>query len=78
MQLGLFALEVAVAHLVHFFSWELPDLMKSIELDMDNVLALTAPRATRLVLDLMAMNVMGRTYRGVRANSGGWHHQRFT
>ncbi|XP_051141511.1 cytochrome P450 84A1 [Andrographis paniculata] len=48
MQLGLFALEVAVAHLLHCFTWELPDGMKPAEMDMDDVFGLTAPRATRL------------------------------
>ncbi|KAL2520452.1 Cytochrome [Forsythia ovata] len=48
MQLGLYALEVAVAHLLHCFTWELPDGMKPSELDMDDVFGLTAPLATRL------------------------------
>lgn len=49
MQLGLYALEVAVAHLLHCFTWELPDGMKPSELDTEDVFGLTAPRATRLV-----------------------------
>ncbi|XP_042022527.1 cytochrome P450 84A1-like [Salvia splendens] len=49
MQLGLYALEVAVAHLLHCFTWELPDGMKPGEMDMDDVFGLTAPRATRLM-----------------------------
>ncbi|KAL3818804.1 hypothetical protein ACJIZ3_004709 [Penstemon smallii] len=49
MQLGLYALEMAVAHLLHCFTWELPDGMKPSELDMGDVFGLTAPRATRLV-----------------------------
>ncbi|KAF6160535.1 hypothetical protein GIB67_019475 [Kingdonia uniflora] len=49
MQLGLYSLELAVAHLVHCFSWELPDGMKPSELDMMDLFGLTAPRATRLV-----------------------------
>ncbi|KAA8547455.1 hypothetical protein F0562_003681 [Nyssa sinensis] len=49
MQLGLYALEMAVAHLLHCFTWELPDGMKPSELDSDDVFGLTAPRATRLV-----------------------------
>ncbi|KAL6583240.1 hypothetical protein OROMI_005318 [Orobanche minor] len=48
MQLGLHALEMALAHLLHSFSWELPDGMKPSELDMGDVFGLTAPRATRL------------------------------
>lgn len=48
MQLGLYALEVAVAHLLHCFTWELPDGMKPSELDMDDIFGLTAPLATRL------------------------------
>ncbi|KAJ6739151.1 CYTOCHROME P450 FAMILY MONOOXYGENASE [Salix koriyanagi] len=49
MQLGLYALEMAVAHLLHCFTWELPHGMKSDELDMNDVFGLTAPRAVRLV-----------------------------
>ncbi|KAH7519958.1 hypothetical protein FEM48_Zijuj08G0092500 [Ziziphus jujuba var. spinosa] len=49
MQLGLFALELAVSHLLHCFSWELPDGMKPSELDMNDVFGLTAPRASRLI-----------------------------
>lgn len=49
MQLGLYALEVAVAHLVHSFTWELPDGMKPSELDMGDVFGLTAPKAIRLI-----------------------------
>ncbi|KAL5819200.1 hypothetical protein ACOSQ4_023042 [Xanthoceras sorbifolium] len=49
MQLGLYALELAVAHLLHCFKWDLPDGMKPSELDMSDVFGLTAPRATRLV-----------------------------
>nr|ABS53040.1 Cald5H [Leucaena leucocephala] len=49
MQLGLYALEMAVAHLLHCFSWELPDGMKPSEMDMSDVFGLTAPRASRLV-----------------------------
>lgn len=49
MQLGLYALEQAVAHLLHCFTWELPDGMKPSELDMGDVFGLTAPRATRLM-----------------------------
>ncbi|OIT22419.1 PREDICTED: cytochrome P450 84A1-like [Nicotiana attenuata] len=49
MQLGLYALEMAVAHLLHCFTWELPDGMKPSELKMDDIFGLTAPRANRLV-----------------------------
>lgn len=49
MQLGLYALELSVGHLLHCFTWELPDGMKPSELDMSDVFGLTAPRATRLV-----------------------------
>ncbi|KAM5546705.1 cytochrome P450 84A1 [Rosa sericea] len=49
MQLGLYALELAVGHLLHCFSWELPDGMKPSELEMNDVFGLTAPRASRLV-----------------------------
>uniref|UniRef100_A0A2P2KMR9 Cytochrome P450 family protein n=2 Tax=Rhizophora mucronata TaxID=61149 RepID=A0A2P2KMR9_RHIMU len=48
MQLGLYALDLAVTHLLHCFTWELPDGMKPSELDMNDVFGLTAPRATRL------------------------------
>ncbi|XP_058187111.1 cytochrome P450 84A1-like [Rhododendron vialii] len=49
MQLGLYSLEMAVAHLLHCFKWELPDGMKPSEMDMGDVFGLTAPRATRLI-----------------------------
>lgn len=49
MQLGLHALDMAVAHLLHCFTWELPDGMKPSQLDMHDVFGLTAPRAVRLV-----------------------------
>ncbi|CAK9157065.1 unnamed protein product [Ilex paraguariensis] len=49
MQLGLYGLEMAVAHLLHCFTWELPDGMKPSELTTDDVFGLTAPRASRLV-----------------------------
>ncbi|KAL6993469.1 hypothetical protein U1Q18_011586 [Sarracenia purpurea var. burkii] len=49
MQLGLYALEMAVAHLLHCFTWELPDGMKPSELNMGDVFGLTAPRETRLI-----------------------------
>lgn len=49
MQLGLYALELAVAQLAHCFTWELPDGMKPSEMDMGDVFGLTAPRAVRLV-----------------------------
>lgn len=48
MQLGLYALEMSVAHLLHCFTWELPDGMKPSEMDMGDIFGLTAPRATRL------------------------------
>jgi ferulate-5-hydroxylase len=49
MQLGLYALELAVTHLLHCFTWELPDGMKPSEMDMSDVLGITAPKASRLV-----------------------------
>ncbi|KAG6647100.1 cytochrome P450 84A1-like [Carya illinoinensis] len=49
MQLGLYALDLAVANLLHCFTWELPDGMKPSELDMNDVFGLTAPRASRLI-----------------------------
>ncbi|RVW93284.1 Cytochrome P450 84A1 [Vitis vinifera] len=49
MQLGLYGLDLAVAHLVHCFSWELPDGMKASDLDMSDLFGLTAPRAIQLV-----------------------------
>ncbi|MBA0631512.1 hypothetical protein Godav_000383 [Gossypium davidsonii] len=49
MQLGLYGLELSVAHLLHCFNWELPNGMKATELDMSDSFGLTAPRATRLV-----------------------------
>lgn len=49
MQLGLYAVEMTVAHLLHCFDWELPNGMKPSELDMCDVFGLTAPRAVQLV-----------------------------
>ncbi|KAM7251430.1 hypothetical protein ACFE04_023313 [Oxalis oulophora] len=49
MQLGLYALDLGVAHLLHCFTWELPDGMKPSELDMSDVFGLTAPKASRLI-----------------------------
>ncbi|KAL5976550.1 hypothetical protein ACLOJK_020883 [Asimina triloba] len=49
MQLGLYAMELAVAQFVHCFRWELPDGMKPSELDMSDMFGLTAPRAVRLL-----------------------------
>jgi ferulate-5-hydroxylase len=49
MQLGLYALDLAVAHLLHCFTWELPDGMIPSEMDMSDVFGLTAPRAIRLI-----------------------------
>nr|XP_027099749.1 cytochrome P450 84A1-like [Coffea arabica] len=49
MQLGLFAVEMAVAHLLHCFQWELPDGMKPSDVDTNDVFGLAAPRASRLV-----------------------------
>ncbi|XP_039141457.1 cytochrome P450 84A1-like [Dioscorea cayenensis subsp. rotundata] len=48
MQLGLYGLELAVAQLLHCFTWELPDGMRPEELDMEDVFGLTAPKAVRL------------------------------
>ncbi|OIV99516.1 hypothetical protein TanjilG_17326 [Lupinus angustifolius] len=49
MQLGLYAVELSVAHLLHCFNWELPNGMKHSELDMNDMFGLTAPRAVQLV-----------------------------
>ncbi|XP_057783137.1 cytochrome P450 84A1-like [Salvia miltiorrhiza] len=49
MQLGLYALELTVAHLCHAFNWELPNQMKPDDLDMNDLFGLTAPRAVQLV-----------------------------
>ncbi|XP_059623538.1 cytochrome P450 84A1-like [Cornus florida] len=49
MQLGLYALEMAVAHLLHSFTWELPDGMKPSEIDVGDIFGLTAPKAIRLM-----------------------------
>ncbi|KAJ3680101.1 hypothetical protein LUZ60_016379 [Juncus effusus] len=49
MQLGLYAVELAVANLMHCFDWTLPDGMKPSELDMDDVFGLTIPRAVQLM-----------------------------
>lgn len=49
MQLGLYALELAVAQLVHCFTWSLPEGSNPSDIDMTDVFGLTAPRAQRLV-----------------------------
>ncbi|KAK1262309.1 Cytochrome P450 84A1 [Acorus gramineus] len=49
MQLGLYALYMAVVQLLHCFEWELPEGTKPSELDMSDVFGLTTPRAERLV-----------------------------
>ncbi|WOK91574.1 hypothetical protein Cni_G00265 [Canna indica] len=49
MQLGLHALQLAVAQLAHCFTWALPDGMKPSELNMEDSIGLTAARAVRLV-----------------------------
>ncbi|XP_054785475.1 cytochrome P450 84A1-like [Prosopis cineraria] len=49
MQLGLYALEMTVAELLHCFEWELGKGMKPSEVDMSDVIGLTAPKAVRLV-----------------------------
>lgn len=49
LQLGVYSLEVAVAHLLHCFTWELPNGMKASEMKMEDVFGLTAPLANRLV-----------------------------
>ncbi|KAK9062037.1 hypothetical protein SSX86_019221 [Deinandra increscens subsp. villosa] len=49
MQLGLYTLEMAVARLLHCFTWQLPAGMKPSEIDMSDVFGLTAPKASRLV-----------------------------
>ncbi|PHT49769.1 Cytochrome 84A1 [Capsicum baccatum] len=46
---GLYAFEMALAHFLHCFNWELPHGMKPSDVDMDDVFGLTAPKATRLV-----------------------------
>ncbi|XP_072149045.1 cytochrome P450 84A1-like [Setaria viridis] len=48
MQLGMYAVELGLAHLLHCFDWSLPDGMTPSELDADDVLGLTAPKAVRL------------------------------
>ncbi|RZC66540.1 hypothetical protein C5167_010230 [Papaver somniferum] len=49
MQLGLYGLELTVAHLLHCFSWNLPNGMKPSEMNMNDMFGLTAPREVRLV-----------------------------
>ncbi|KAL4314849.1 Cytochrome P450 [Arachis hypogaea] len=48
-QLRLYALELAVAHLLHCFTWELLGGMKLSEMDSSDIFELAAPRATRFV-----------------------------
>ncbi|KAK3195379.1 hypothetical protein Dsin_026689 [Dipteronia sinensis] len=56
MQLGLYALELSVANLLHCFNWVLPDGMKPSELDMEDMFGLTAPRAIRLISSNSSMD----------------------
>jgi len=49
MQLGLTAVRLVVAQLVHCFDWELPDNMLPTELDMTEEFGLTTPRAKHLL-----------------------------
>ncbi|KAL1201468.1 Cytochrome P450 84A4 [Cardamine amara subsp. amara] len=49
MQLGLYAFELAVAHLLHCFTWRLPDGMKSGDVDTIEGPGLTVPKATPLL-----------------------------
>ncbi|BAH93502.1 Os06g0349700 [Oryza sativa Japonica Group] len=48
MQLGMFAVELGLAELLHCFDWSLPAGTEPLELDMDDVFGLTAPKAERL------------------------------
>ncbi|KAF9623861.1 hypothetical protein IFM89_005446 [Coptis chinensis] len=49
MNLGHYAVQLAVAHLLHCFSWELPNGMKPSDLDVNDLFGLSAPRESRLV-----------------------------
>nr|XP_043633879.1 cytochrome P450 84A1-like [Erigeron canadensis] len=49
MQLGLYTAEMALARLLHSYTWELPSGTKPSELDMSDTFGLAAPRAVRLV-----------------------------
>ncbi|VVB13188.1 unnamed protein product [Arabis nemorensis] len=49
MQLGLYAFELAVAHLLHCFAWRLPEGMNSGDVDTVEGPGLTVPKATPLV-----------------------------
>ncbi|XP_010456392.1 PREDICTED: cytochrome P450 84A4-like [Camelina sativa] len=49
MQLGVYAFELAVAHLLLCFTWSLPDGMKSSDVDTVEGPGLTVPKATPLV-----------------------------
>ncbi|KAK7257987.1 hypothetical protein RIF29_32353 [Crotalaria pallida] len=50
MQLGLYGVDMTLAHLLHCFNWELPNGMKPSELDMSDVYGLSTPKAIRLVV----------------------------
>ncbi|KAK9047981.1 hypothetical protein SSX86_033057 [Deinandra increscens subsp. villosa] len=49
MQLGLYTAELALARLLHSFTWGLSGGMKASDLDMSDTFGLAAPRATRLI-----------------------------
>lgn len=48
MQLGMHAVEMALARLLHGFEWSLPNGMAPEDLDMEEAYGATAPRAVRL------------------------------
>ncbi|XP_026453987.1 cytochrome P450 84A1-like [Papaver somniferum] len=49
MQLGMYELELTLAHLLHSFSWKLPNGLEPSDMNMNDVPGLTAPREVRLV-----------------------------
>ncbi|KAI3863793.1 hypothetical protein MKW98_031385 [Papaver atlanticum] len=49
MQLGIYELELTLAHLLHCFSWNLPNGMEPSDMNMNDMPGLTAPREVRLV-----------------------------
>ncbi|XP_042503292.1 cytochrome P450 84A1-like [Macadamia integrifolia] len=49
MQLGMYALELALGHLLHNFKWELPNGLKPSDIDMSDSSGITTPKAVQLV-----------------------------
>lgn len=50
MQMGLYTMELAVAQMLHCFTWSFPEGKKPSEIDMSELFGLTVPLAGRLLV----------------------------